>query len=307
MRFSPLPKQERNRIVAITSNPMAAARFFKFMVDLFIEHVLRAGGDRPGAYGHATSYYGTVEEQGWLTLHLHLVLWIRNSLSPQDIRDRLMAGDSEFRRRIIEYLEAAHMGDYHMGMHKDVRDDQYRESLLPEYIDPTTTLPTAPPPACSCVDVDCEQCKEVETWWGYFRRLVDHLISKVNMHSCHENTYADGTLKKGSASKGCKDNKWGKCRGRFPRAAFDVTTVDPETGHIDMKKREPWINTFTPLLTYLLRCNTDVTSLRSGTAIKAVLIYISDYITKPSLKTHVFFDVIKSVFQRNKDMPDPSS
>ncbi|KAK0197646.1 hypothetical protein F5146DRAFT_920688 [Armillaria mellea] len=74
-----------------------------------------------------------------------------------------------------------------------------------------------------------------------------------------------------------------------------------------MKKREPWINTFTPLLTYLLRCNTDVTSLRSGTAIKAVLIYVSDYITKPSLKTHVFFDVIKSVFQRNKDMPDPSS
>ncbi|SJL08858.1 uncharacterized protein ARMOST_12229 [Armillaria ostoyae] len=307
VQFLPLPKQERDRIVAITSNPVAAARFFKFMVDLFIEHVLRAGSDRPGAYGNATSYYGTVEQQGRLTLHLHLVLWIRNSLSPQEIRDRLIAGDSEFRRRIIEYLKAVHTGDYYMGTHKEVKDDQYTDSLLPEYVDPTTTLPSAPPPACSCIDVDCDQCKEVETWWGYFRRLVDHLISTVNMHSCHENTYADGTLKKGSASKGCKDNKWGKCRGRFPRAAFEVTTVDPETGHIDMKKREPWINTFTPLLTYLFRCNTDVTSLRSGTAIKAVLIYVSDYITKPSLKTHVFFDVIKSVFQRNKDMPDPSS
>ncbi len=78
-------------------------------------------------------------------------------------------------------------------------------------------------------------------------------------------------------------------------------------GHIDMKKRELWINTFMPLLTYLLRCNTDVTLLRSSTAIKAVLIYISNYITKPSLKMHVFFDIIKSVFQRNKEMPDPSS
>ncbi|PBK82748.1 hypothetical protein ARMGADRAFT_946036 [Armillaria gallica] len=140
------------------------------------------------------------------------------------------------------------------------------------------------------MDVDCEQCKEVETWWGYFRHLVDHLISKVNVHSCHENTYA-----------------MGKCQGRFPRATFEATTVDPETGHIDMKKREPWINTFTPLLTYLLRCNTDVMLLRSGTAIKAVLIYVSDYITKPSLKMHGFFNVIKSVFQRNKDMLDPSS
>ncbi|KAK0432700.1 hypothetical protein EV421DRAFT_1719294 [Armillaria borealis] len=68
-----------------------------------------------------------------------------------------------------------------------------------------------------------------------------------------------------------------------------------------MKKCEAWINTFTPILTYLLRCNTDVTSLWSGTAIKAVLIYVSDYITKPALKTHVFFDVIKSVFQHSKD------
>ncbi len=68
-----------------------------------------------------------------------------------------------------------------------------------------------------------------------------------------------------------------------------------------MKKREAWINTFTSILTYLLRCNTDVTSLRSGTAIKAVLIYVSDYITKPALKTHVFFNVIKSVFQCSKD------
>ncbi|KAK0225730.1 hypothetical protein IW262DRAFT_1267607, partial [Armillaria fumosa] len=49
--------------------------------------------------------------------------------------------------------------------------------------------------------------------------------------------------------------------------------------------------------------NTDVTSLQSGTVIKAVLIYVSDYVTKPALKTHVFFDVIKSVFQRNKEQP----
>ena len=69
-----------------------------------------------------------------------------------------------------------------------------------------------------------------------------------------------------------------------------------------MKKKEPWINNFSPVVSYLFRCNTDVTSLRSGTAIKGTLLYISDYITKMTLKTHVAFDSIRSVFQKNSEM-----
>jgi len=69
-----------------------------------------------------------------------------------------------------------------------------------------------------------------------------------------------------------------------------------------MKKGEPWINTFTPITTYLLRCNTDVTSLLSGTTIKAIVAYISDYVTKPGLKTYTVFDTITSVFDRNSEM-----
>jgi len=74
--------------------------------------------------------------------------------------------------------------------------------------------------------------------------------------------------------------------------------VDPLTGSLNMKKGEPWMNTVNPVITYLLRCNTDVTSLLSGTAIKAVLAYISDYITKPTLKTYVVFDTSVSVFEK---------
>ncbi|KAJ7229539.1 hypothetical protein B0H12DRAFT_1029993 [Mycena haematopus] len=59
------------------------------------------------------------------------------------------------------------------------------------------------------------------------------------------------------------------------------------------------INTVTPDLTYLLRCNTDVTSLLSGTAIKAVVAYVCDYITKPSLKLYHAFDAVKAVLNRN--------
>jgi hypothetical protein len=75
-----------------------------------------------------------------------------------------------------------------------------------------------------------------------------------------------------------------------------------ETGTIDMKKRETWLNTFTYVVTYLFRCNTDITSLRSGTAIKGVLLYVSNYVTKPALKTHVIFDTVHSMFQRHSEV-----
>jgi hypothetical protein len=70
------------------------------------------------------------------------------------------------------------------------------------------------------------------------------------------------------------------------RDIVSETMVDPETGALLMKKHEQWMNTITPMVTYLMRCNSDVTSLLSGTAIKAVIAYISDYITKSSLKTY---------------------
>ena len=80
------------------------------------------------------------------------------------------------------------------------------------------------------------------------------------------------------------------------------SVVDSKTGALNIKKGEPWINTFTPLVTYLWRCNSDVTSLLSGTAIKAIVAYISDYVTKPGLKTYSIFDAIRSVFNKSTEM-----
>src|ERR1700676_2989357 len=57
-----------------------------------------------------------------------------------------------------------------------------------------------------------------------------------------------------------------------------------------------------PIVTFLLRCNSDITSLLSGTAIKAIVAYISDYVTKPGLKTYTIFDTIRSVFDRSSEM-----
>jgi len=55
-------------------------------------------------------------------------------------------------------------------------------------------------------------------------------------------------------------------------------------------------------VTYILQCNSDITSLLSGTVIKATMAYICDYITKLGLKTYSIFEAIRGVFTKNSEM-----
>ena len=55
--------------------------------------------------------YGTVEQQGRLTLHLHMLLWIKGALAPQEVRDKILDPDSDFQKSMVEYLESVHQGE----------------------------------------------------------------------------------------------------------------------------------------------------------------------------------------------------
>ena len=275
----------------VTSNPVAAARFFHIMVENFVKHVLGFKTKHPGFYGKTEAFYGTVEQQGRLTLHLHLLLWIKNALSPQYIRDKIMDPDSDFQKAMVEYLEAVHKGEFFNGKLEDVveRIEEYQKN--PEYIPPTKTMPEAPPPPCpdrNACDV-CDNCKALKNWWSRFKSTVDDLVKRSNLHNdCSKSVRP--CLRKG------------KCKARFPRDIVESTMVDPTTGALKMKKGEAWINTFSSLVTYLFRCNTDTTSLLSGTAIKATVAYITDYVTKPGLNTYSMFDTIRQIFERNETL-----
>ncbi|KAJ7221805.1 hypothetical protein C8J57DRAFT_949309, partial [Mycena rebaudengoi] len=98
--------------------------------------------------------------------------------------------------------------------------------------------------------------------------------------------------------KGCTRND-GSCSACFPRDVHHETEVDVMDGSIRLKKLEPMMNNVTPAVTYVLGCNADVTCLLSGTSIKAVVAYISDYVTKSSLKTYHVFQSVQNVFDRN--------
>ena len=71
------------------------------------------------------------------------------------------------------------------------------------------------------------------------------------------------------------------------------------SGALKIKKGGMWLNIFTPELTCLPHHNTDVTSLISGTAIKAIVGYITDYVEKTGLNSYTAFDAVCQVFNGN--------
>ena len=271
------------------------------MCQMFIKYILGVGEKHLGVYGNTGAYYGTVEQQGRLTLHMHMLLWIKGSLSPLEIRDKIMDPTSDFQKRMVEYLESVHVGEFLTGSMDQVRHNvETEKSHNEDYADPTQTLPEPPPPLCKDACDKCYDSKHLHSWWSRFKSTVDSLILKSNVHDCSRNlSSSEKAIKKDRPT--CI-NKQGKCKARFPRPLFAQTEVDPKTGALNVKKGEAWINTLTPIVTFLLRCNSDVTSLLSGTAIKAIVAYISDYVTKPGLKTYAIFEAIKCVFDRNTEM-----
>jgi hypothetical protein len=159
------------------------------MVKLFIEHVLGVKSNHTGLYGDTEAYYGTVEQQGRLTLHMHMLLWLRGSLSPQEIRDRIMNPNSDFQKAFVEYLESVHVGEFMTGTMDGVKAQVAENSKNEDYKDPTQTLPEMPPPICKgdhemTSDYVCRDCRNLKSWWEQFRETTDDLILRSDVHNC---------------------------------------------------------------------------------------------------------------------------
>ena len=147
------------------------------MIQAFIKHVLGVDADHPGIYGDTSSYYGTVEQQGCLTLHLHMSLWIKGALTPQEIRDRIMDPESDFQKKMVEYLESVDMGEFITGNLEDVKQNLDIGELDDQYKNPTETLPIPPPPQCNqnaCGE--CKSCQATCSWESQFNSTVDDIL-----------------------------------------------------------------------------------------------------------------------------------
>ncbi|EJU04379.1 hypothetical protein DACRYDRAFT_28708, partial [Dacryopinax primogenitus] len=76
-----------------------------------------------------------------------------------------------------------------------------------------------------------------------------------------------------------------------------------ETGSILLCQLHPRINEYNNVMMYLFQCNMDIQYLASGEASRAALYYITDYMTKASLKAHAGVTVMLYKFCEDEGAP----
>ena len=79
--FRPTITPYDDRMRSVCANLVAGAQFFHYMVETFVTDVLGINASHRRLYGDTGGYYGTVEQQGRLTLHLHMLLWIKDNIN----------------------------------------------------------------------------------------------------------------------------------------------------------------------------------------------------------------------------------
>jgi hypothetical protein len=146
------------------------------MIETFIRDVLGVDSPHPGLYGETSAYYGSVEQQGRLALHLHMLLWLKGALRPEEIRKRILDPNSDFRKKMISWLESVHTGDFQTGTFDEVAEQVKKKTAVKSYKDPTQTLPEAP------------KDESDTTWDCQFKETVDDLLLKSNVHNCEKYT-----------------------------------------------------------------------------------------------------------------------
>ena len=153
----------------------------------------------------------TVEQQGCLTLHLHMLVWIQGALCPEGMWQQINDLNSEFCHSLIKYLESCHAGEFITGDMDTVAAKVKNASARPDYQDPTETLPTPLPELCTTAECPgCKKCQALHKWTMQYEETVDDLILKSNVHSRTTNQNKDGSENKTQSFKGCLDNIWGQ-------------------------------------------------------------------------------------------------
>ncbi|CAF4287165.1 unnamed protein product, partial [Adineta steineri] len=90
-------------------------------------------------------------------------------------------------------------------------------------------------------------------FWSRFCADVTQLVESVNIHRHSDTCY-----------KYCKDMAKKICRLIMPRKLISISSIDPETGHISMRRSHPWINNFNEYIISSCRSNMDIKFIWTG-------------------------------------------
>lgn len=257
---------EQAKLVA--RNPVLASRFFHITMESFFDGVLNYSSDHDpnqmGLFGLTKGYFGCVEAQGRGTLHCHLFVWLEGGLNPQEIRERVQ--DEEFTTRLCDYI------------------DDCIQNQIPD-------LPSDPP---NHPLADAHPCAIRGPPITDTQSFLNSTEAQTDLHhlalACQKHVHAETCYK---YWKGLHEKK--ECRFNLdPSLHVEKTTIDLDTGEIDFRISDGMVNNFCETILLAMRCNIDIKFIGSGQSAKAVLYYITDYITKSQLKAHTAYSALKT-------------
>ena len=280
-----LPEQVPNpweQSILIAKNPVIASHFFDIYLKVFISTILGYDVTRKslngGVLGLVKAHYGCVEAQGRGTLHCHMLVWLEGALNPNEIRDRIARdGDTEWGKRLIRFLDDA------------------ISNVIPEDPDPELEIPLSLHHPCTVRGVDLD---EPDIGHRLKSRLKDiYLLAKeCQIHSHTKTCY-----------KHHKGGMAAECRFDHDENNFQETSdFDPETAELRLRCLQGMVNNFNATMLEAIRCNMDIKFIGSGELAKAILYYVTDYIMKTDLKTHVAFAALELAVKKLGEF-DPSA
>ncbi|THG94190.1 hypothetical protein EW026_g7232 [Hermanssonia centrifuga] len=242
-------KDTRARNVA--SDPYGAAKFFHFTVNALLETLLQVKVTKyqvrsdTGIFGKVSAYFGTVEAQGRGTLHLHMLIWLKNAPTSDELMELLKS--DVFRAKMCAFIKA-NVRAYCPGLEsaesvKKIPSDQgvgFNRPLHPD--SPTFT-------------------EDMNT-----RELG--LARTLQVHTC-------------KIRRCLVFDKHGKlvCKRKAPWSTSNQDFVD-ETGHWGPKRLYPYVNGWNPSVLLYAGCNNDCKILTNGRDTKNLSYYVTSYAAK---------------------------
>ena len=264
-----LPEQVPNYMqqsILVAKNPFVAARFFNIYLKAFLNTVLGYDGSdttKIGVLGTVSAHYGCVEAQGRGTLHCHMLVWLKDALNCDEIRNRVLAGDNQFQTQMISFI------------------DNCISNEIPPIPTESVTIPSDNVHPCSVrgiVDLHADVAR---------RKDLHNIVKACQSHKHSATCY-----------KYWKRGQPRECRFGLGEHRNQKNTEFDSTGELQMRCLDGLVNNFNNTMIELMHCNMDIQFLGSGPSTKAVIYYITDYITKAQLKTHVAYAALALAVQK---------
>jgi hypothetical protein len=270
------PSPEK-RAENVARDPYAAAKFHHFIVQVILETLFGAKRTRykftsnKGIFGYLNAYFGMDETQGRGTLHLHMLLFLRNAPTSAEMHALLQT--EEFCNRLVKFIQQSFRA-YLPGL-----ESKASIAKIPKEPEIVYSRPINP----DMQDYDVEVSK-----------FELRLARTEQVHDCSFRRCLvpakDGFVR-------CKR------RAPFEKAAEDYVK---STGKWCQRREYEFMNGWVPGITVNVRCNNDGKFLTNGEDTKNISMYSIKYGTKAQGKHYNMSAVLAKGYAYNAAYPNPA-